>query len=550
MNENSKKYGFWSVLCLIAGSVIGVGVFFKNAGVLKAAGYNPITALTSWVVVSILVIATIIAYIEISSSTKEERGTLANWSSKFIGEKAARTIQVFFVYLWSPIMIILLALLSGDFFLQGFGVKEKIDPSFLPVVQIGMSLLIAGSLFVANAISKQAGKAVAISTMVIKMLPLLTVLVLGLMYGGGEAYTQAAGTEIVAADGDVAALLKQEFTPILILAAAPGILFAYDGFIMAANVQKETKSKSTFKKALFIGMILVAVFYIALAIGLFLGSDTGSIEDTLVAALGKADGENLWKITAIFIGISALGVTNANIITGSRNLLDGQESGRLTKIKGVDEDNMTKAFVVLAVFTVLWLVISVTGGLLSAGDDAVITFLDTFSSSVVIGGYLVYVIVVVGALANRFSNKVETEKEKLFIPASIISIVGFGTIILYNLANSVLAGDNVSKFIISAAIVIVIINMFNELTINTEAAPAAKPSKKNVENKKASTLKLAVDVAKDKLVEKAKAEAKKFEKAATKKVAGAKAAAKAATKAPAKKTSAKKSTAKKSTSKK
>lgn len=536
MNEAQKRYGFWSILSLITGSVIGVGVFFKNAGVIKAAGYNPVIALISWGLVSLLVLATVMAYIEISSSTKEERGTLANWGSKFISEKTGKTFQVFFAYLWSPVMIILLALLSGDFFLQGFGVKENMDPALLPYAQMGLAIVIAGSLFAANAINAKIGKGVATSTMLIKMIPLLTVLVLGLLTGAGLAFTSDT---ITTGAGTVDEVTKAiEFDPILILAAAPGILFAFDGFIFAANLQKEAKTKQTFKKALLIGMIGVSAFYLLLATGLFLGDQEASIENTLIAALPD-HGANLWKLTSIFIGISALGVTNANIITGTRNILDGQESGRLTRIKGVDEHNMNKAYGVLAAFTGLWLIIGMAGGLLNAGEDPVVNFLDTFSNSVVIGGYLIYVIVVLGALANRFNNKVAVEKEKVFIPAAIISIVGFGTIILYNLANSVLAGDTNSKFIISAAIITVLLVMFNSLTTEGVATPDAKQAAAIKKSHLGDIVKIAKDKAVEQIEKNEKViEIKKSLKAATNKPAAKKATATkkpAAKKAPAKK---------------
>ncbi|MBY7703834.1 amino acid permease [Vibrio harveyi] len=60
-----------------------------------------------------------------------------------------------------------------------------------------------------------------------------------------------------------------------------GILFAFDGFVYICNAQKRAKHKDVVPKALLFGMVFVSIFYVLMAVSLFLGSTDGSIAELL-----------------------------------------------------------------------------------------------------------------------------------------------------------------------------------------------------------------------------------------------------------------------------
>lgn len=111
------------------------------------------------------------------------------------------------------------------------------------------------------------------------------------------------------------------------------ILFSIDGFINAANLRKEFIHKQNVPKVLFIGMIFIALFYIAISVSLFLGTDDGSFFTLFNNAIGG------WftKVLFAFIVIAAILAMNGWTCTSNGYFSSASDAKLLFIKKNIPE---------------------------------------------------------------------------------------------------------------------------------------------------------------------------------------------------------------------
>lgn len=446
-----KGYSFLNLLTLNVGCMVGIGIFFKNEGIIGATHGNPWLVIAAWIIGGIAVMALAIGFSEVATSTIGERGTLSKWADKFISRKVAKMIAIFFQFIWYPAIILTIALFSAEFTFAIWAPAyfEEEGMAFAKfMTYFGLAGFYMVAIMFANAKSNAFGKMAQLVGTIIKFIPLLVVLVLGFVH-------PVSTTGGVFGKGDF------EFNPILIIGALPGVLFALDSFLNGLNLQGEENKKGDAIRATLIAVVGVAIFYTIIAVSVMKGAD-GPFITALVGNLGAGFSSALFAC----IVISALTVLNGLAVSSSRFVKQVQEDKLFTNIKMIDEvsptGEYTGAIKFMTILSLGWFAVLMIAGYMQ--DKSYVDFIDNWSNIAVLGGFLSYSIIILGALANRVTGKVKVEKKKYFVAASIIGLI-FSVFTTFYVTTGFLFGAGIVKyFIYFGILLIVFLYYFQKMT--------------------------------------------------------------------------------------
>ena len=441
-NNKEKKdsgYGLLSMMAMIIGIVIGSGIFVKNSSLLGINGSIVLTVI-SWTVGALIVITIVIAFFEIISITEitSEQSTMYNWSRYLCGIRFGKFVGYFFSFTYFPIVIAALFIFSGNQFMTALNGAHLINWSTSEhykeyfVGTIVVSAVFAIIVLSLNAFYKKPGKYLQNIGTAIKTIPLFFIIIVLLVM---------IISNIGKINFDVPNNIKKTSTTnvvLLVFMTMPPILFSFDGFVFAGTLSKEAKSESTFKFSFIISMLFIITIYILFSVAIFGLSnkndkDYGTITNAIMNVMPVA-GKIIAPIIVFIVFMSILtGVSGCTIACGrmfsdlsAQNAVLDKKGKWISKNKyGVSSS--AGLWVMLA--TLIWFVIGALfdGSLIfsaSNSTDAKDVFLTTsgyMSNLIVIGGFLLYSVVMIAGLVNRFTKKVKVKKNILFIPASLIA---------------------------------------------------------------------------------------------------------------------------------
>ncbi len=211
----------------------------------------------------------------------------------------------------------------------------------------------------------------------------------------------------------------------LIFMTIPPMLFAFDGFIVAGSLSKESKSRKSFRLAF---IFSIAVF----GLGDASKEGYGTIANSILNIFGdNIFGEVLSVIASLIILLSIMiGASGYSIIT-SRMLSDLSIHNAIADKKGkfIAKNKYGVAqnvgLVVMAL-SFIWLILFMILDGISVSfvqEEGILNASNFSTDLVVIIGFVQYIIIIISAVINRFTNKVKVYKNKLFLPASIFAIV-------------------------------------------------------------------------------------------------------------------------------
>lgn len=216
--ELNRSLGLWSALSLVIGTIIGVGIFVRQAAVIDDAG-SPTAALLAWLAGGLLTLAAGLTIAELASQIPSTGGLYAYMEeiyNKFWGFLSG-WMQII---VYGPAMIAALgsylAILLGDFF--------HINPFWNIPIAIGAVCLIG----LLNVFPNRYGAAFAIITTICKLVPVAALIIFGLFFGHANALSQSINHVHTTAGGFGIAMLAT--------------LFAFDGWILVANLGGEIKN--------------------------------------------------------------------------------------------------------------------------------------------------------------------------------------------------------------------------------------------------------------------------------------------------------------------
>ncbi|AMD81486.1 amino acid permease [Mycoplasmopsis canis PG 14] len=298
--ETHKKIGFWLSIAMIIGSVVGIGIFFKNGSISRAVDGDGASWLIAWILGGIISIGTALSFSEIGSFKDGKLSGLSNWVYKVTkSEKLAYHNALGYAIFYWGILNTVIGIFSSEaffFFLKLTGVALGSLVTVWTHVLVG---LIFTAFFVTMNImsARVSGKFQFIIT-IIKFLPLFFALLIGIIFP--ETHNNNGSN----------AFLKQAFSIKGIIVALPAVLFAYDAFLVSSSISKKTENPTrTLPKAILIGMIFIVILYSLIAISSILHS-SGTIHGLIADALPSRLKDQIAAIIIFFVFLSSLGVVN------------------------------------------------------------------------------------------------------------------------------------------------------------------------------------------------------------------------------------------------
>lgn len=307
MKKLEKKYGLPTAICMVVGTVIGSGVFFKAQNVLAATGGNMPLGIWAWIITGVLMIVCSLQF-AIMATKYEKVSGVVDYAEATCGKTYGYFLAWFMVNIYYPGMTSVLAWVSARYFGVLFG-WSMVGPEVLALA--GFFLIASYTMNVLS--PKLAGK-FQISATVIKLIPIFLMAIVGTLVGFfNGTLTNNFVTVVSEAVGGTSGGL---------FAAIVATVFAYEGWIVATSINAELKdAKKNLPLALIIGSLIVVIAYVLYYIGVAGGATNAVlIEEGATTAFTNIFGGIGGTILNICIVVSCLGTLNGLMVGATRGM--------------------------------------------------------------------------------------------------------------------------------------------------------------------------------------------------------------------------------------
>lgn len=298
MKKENGKYGVITAIAMIVGVCIGSGIFFKSDNILIATGGSVPLGVLVFVLGAISIIFGGLCLSQLSSRT-DRAGGVITYFEEFGSKRLACGFGWFQTFIYYPTLSAVVSWVIGIYLSILFAWDLSLELQIL----IGFAFLTI--CFIYNILSRRFGGAFQNVTTVIKLIPLISIAVLGLIFGNPlEGLRHASSSQVVGAAW--------------ITAVGP-IAFSYDGWVVSTSIAHEIdKSKKNLSLALILAPIFVLIVYVMYFLGVtsYIGADKvmalGDEHVSYVAS--KLLGSFGAKAILVFVIISVMGTVNGLVL--------------------------------------------------------------------------------------------------------------------------------------------------------------------------------------------------------------------------------------------
>ncbi|QQY78145.1 APC family permease [Mycoplasma mycoides subsp. capri] len=438
MKNKGKLLEFLTLFAMTIGSVVGAGVYFKNKEILFDTR-NPIIAIILWIIVGSVCVSMVYLFLEIASSTKNGgSGTIGVWTKLFINRKVGSFFAILNAFFYLPVMQSMFISFFITFILMMFSTVQLKGIHFLLIfLTTGIAIIIINALI--NVFDLSISRKYQAFGTIFKFIPLAIALIAGVVLFDKNGAFLSGGINITNPTGGTSKVewSTSNFNPLLFFRGFGGILFAFDGFIFICNSQRKAKYKDVVPKALIFGMIFVSVFYTLIAVSLLMGSPDGSIGALLEKlfnggkVLNSSDSSTLSRVaniltSVIIIIICSIGANNLSYVSFVVIESDVIDKLYLTSQKNISAKRI--AIIQVSVATAIYSTFILVGTLATVGltntatveqavssTNGLIYPIQIIATSNACLSFIMIITLIIGALFNRKTNKVEVEKKKGFV---------------------------------------------------------------------------------------------------------------------------------------
>ena len=295
-----KELGLFSSVSMLAGIMIGSGIYFLSMLILGLAAGSLSLSLVAWVIGGIITLFSALTYAELGTMFPKTGGYYVYLKEAY-GKRIAFLSGITNFFLSSSGSIALLALLFAQAI--GFGLGAPFDPVTIAVIA-SITIIV---LSVINYLGVQYGKIVQNIFFIAKLIPLFIVILYGLLFG----------SQVQDFSFDSLAIEETQLVISGLLFAVARTLFAYEGWTNLNTVVEEMKdAKKDLPKALLIASVLVMSVYLLFVFGLYRIVDFEFLQGAAQGAVA-----NGFDVTAVFyafgIIFSGLGDVLGYLVFGS-----------------------------------------------------------------------------------------------------------------------------------------------------------------------------------------------------------------------------------------
>lgn len=420
----NRSLGLWSALALVIGTVIGSGIFFKQASVLQMTGSTNL-ALLAWLLGGLITLADGLTLSEIGAQIPHTEG-LYQYMAHIYGEFWGFMSGWMQVIVYAPSIVGSIAGYLGLLMVNFFGISSvwKAPIAILTIVLIA----------ILNMLENRYGAAFAIVTTICKLLPIAVIVLFGLFFGHESAFGETITTVHQSMGNFGVAVL--------------GTIFAYDGWILITNLGGEIKRpEKLLPLAIILGIAIIIVLYLGVTYGIF-----RSMSATRINELGEnatayfaTSAFGVWGGRLINIGImiSIIGALNGKIMTFPRIYYAMAAKHQLPFAKHLSRLSPKTHTPVVAIVTLLVL----TAAMILTIDT------DRLSELCIFVMYSFYIAAFIGVfiLRRRHGGKPKGFRTPGYPVVPILAILGTGFVVVSELFSD-FAGAAVSMLVIALGI--------------------------------------------------------------------------------------------------
>lgn len=305
MEELQKRYGLITAICMIVGTVIGSGVFFKAQNVLIATNGDMPLGILAWVITGGLMVICATQFAIMAVKYQKVSGVV-DYAEATCGKDYAYYLGWFMLNVYYPCMTSVLAWVSARY----FGVIFGWGAAGAEVMALTSFFLIAS--YTLNTFSPKLAGKFQVSATIIKLIPIVLMATVGTVVGisNGTLTSNFASSVGELTSGTSGGLFS----------AIVATIFAYDGWVVATSINAELKNpKKNLPIALMIGSLIVVAAYVLYYIGVAGGASIEVlINDGATIAFSNVFGVVGGTILNICIVISCLGTLNGLMVATTR----------------------------------------------------------------------------------------------------------------------------------------------------------------------------------------------------------------------------------------
>lgn len=441
--ETAGKIGLIGAVTIIIGAVVGCGVFFKNGGVMRFNHGNGVGMLLGWIIAFVIALATAYSYGEITRcKTKSANSGLAGWAERYVGYNHGRFLKIIYPLFDYPVKTVAIAVFCAEAVLNinPSWAINKIDCHFGFVILISIAIL--AILLTINYLSATFAPKFSKGLVYSKFIPLSIIIVGGIVFG---CMSSEHNLFVNPEQSTSQVEWKGKFSFTGVLNSLPGIMFAFDSFLIVGNIAKDVKSPTkNIPLSILLSMTIAGSVYMIVTICqicsgagdpftlfnyLFGENQVGKkiiiILFSTALFICMFDAMNSHVLTGVGAGQAAI---DEDIIVGS-NFLRKISNGKHDKFGGVVL--MTISYSIVAVLLAI-------PSLILKTDQ----FYDGITNTLVVFIFLNYGFIALMSFVNRFTKRVpesEVSYQKGQSVAAIISFIGCLFVACYGLFYQFLA---------------------------------------------------------------------------------------------------------------
>ena len=306
-NKLTRKYGLITAICMVVGTVIGSGIFFRNEQILASIGNQMWIGVAAWVVGGFITLTA--AYVFATLASRHEKvGGIVDYSEAILGKTYGYVFGWFMATIFYPTMTGILAWVTARFTVILFGWEANPNFSAYTYMQALFYLI---TIYVLNVLSPKLAGKFQVSTAFIKVVPLIAMGIVGTIAG--------------LSNGTTLSNIQSDYVPALagnpFFAALIATVFAYLGWDAVVAINSEVKnSKRNLPIALISGMLIIITIYVLYFVGIFSAAPLEDLAggEGVRGAFINIFGGNAGTLLFVFIVISCLGTLNGLTVCAQR----------------------------------------------------------------------------------------------------------------------------------------------------------------------------------------------------------------------------------------
>lgn len=384
-HKEKKKIGFISAFSICFTSIVGIGIFLKNKSVGANVDGNGIAWLFSWIITGLLSILLAFHFGKISTIKSKNGITGLNlWIHEATDVKNTwfkKISSINYGLFYHPILLISLSFFTTEFFIEIF--KTVINVEIHLGIYAIITICFLAFFILNNYFSIKFSSHISFVTSILKIIPLIMVIIIGISFFNQHNYGGTNGFQITISPNKAIQG---------IMLSIPGVLFSFDSFIGIGSWSNNIKGgEKAVSRVIIFALVFVTVIYSLICIASIFHFDKSNgttILNVLLDSLPQNVKLGITIFVTITIFISAFGTTNS--ICGSalheyNNLVIRENVFFINKIKS-KFNNSKSALISFVLVVSFWSLIILIPSIIINHDGII----DGFSNLVVVAIFPIY----------------------------------------------------------------------------------------------------------------------------------------------------------------